>query len=96
MIYGRRDGLPIILCHDLCTKETHQVELPEKFCEVHPGTNLDFNTDFFRFSIVSPFTHESTYEYDMATHQLKPIRVQTIKSNYPTIYLDFFLSNVSL
>ncbi|KAI8077145.1 prolyl oligopeptidase [Thamnidium elegans] len=79
VIYGRSDGLPMILCHDLRTKETHKVELPEKFCVLHPGTNLDFNTDVFRFSIVSPFTHESTYEYDMATRKLAPIQVQTIK-----------------
>lgn len=82
VIYGRQDGLPMILCHDLRTKETHQVELPEKFCQLHPGTNLDFNTDYFRFSIISPFTHESTYEYDMAARKLNPIRVQTIRSRF--------------
>ncbi|CEP07722.1 hypothetical protein [Parasitella parasitica] len=79
VIYGRRDGLPIILCHDLRTMETHQVQLPEKFCVLNPGTNLDFNTDVFRFSVISPFTHESTYEYDMSTRKLNPIRVQTIR-----------------
>lgn len=76
----------MILCHDLRTKETHKVELPEKFCVLHPGTNLDFNTDVFRFSIVSPFTHESTYEYDMTTRKLAPIQVQTIKSKL-SIYI---------
>lgn len=40
----------------------------------------DFNTDVFRFSVISPFTHESTYEYDMATRKLHPVRVQTIRS----------------
>ncbi|KAI8639279.1 prolyl oligopeptidase family-domain-containing protein [Parasitella parasitica] len=81
VIYGRRDGLPMILCHDLRTKETHQVPLPEKFCVLNPGTNLDFNTDVFRFSVISPFTHESTYEYDMSTRKLHSIRVQTIRKN---------------
>ncbi|KAL0138712.1 prolyl oligopeptidase [Mucor lusitanicus] len=79
VIYGRKDGLPMILCHDLRTKETHEVQLPEKFCVLNPGTNLDFNTDVFRFSVISPFTHESTYEYDMATRKLHPVRVQTIR-----------------
>ncbi|KAI9485530.1 MAG: prolyl oligopeptidase family-domain-containing protein [Benjaminiella poitrasii] len=79
VIYGRKDGLPMILCHDLRTKKTHQVELPEKFCVLNPGTNLDFNTDRFRFSITSPFMHESTYEYDMSTYKLNSIRVQHIR-----------------
>lgn len=79
VIYGRSDGLPVILCHDLHTKETHTVQLPEKFCVLHPGTNLDFDTDTFRFSITSPFTHESTYDYNMTTRILQPVRVQTVK-----------------
>ncbi|KAI7902802.1 prolyl oligopeptidase family-domain-containing protein, partial [Cokeromyces recurvatus] len=80
IIYGRKDGLPMILCYDLDLKKTHQLELPEKFCVLNPGTNLDFNTDKFRFSITSPFMHESTYEYNMSTHTLSPIRVQLIQS----------------
>lgn len=40
VLYGRRDGLPIILCHDLRTNTSQQVELPEPFCVVSPGTNL--------------------------------------------------------
>lgn len=79
VIYGRRDGLPVILCHDLRTQEIHEVDLPEKFCVVQPGTNLDFNTEQFRFSVVSPFTHEATYDYDMSSKKITPIRVQTIK-----------------
>ncbi|KAF7723205.1 hypothetical protein EC973_002280 [Apophysomyces ossiformis] len=79
VIYGRRDGLPMILCHDLQNETTHEIELPEKFCVVTPGTNLEFNADTFRFSIVSPFAHESTYEYDMTDRKLKTIRLQSIQ-----------------
>ncbi|KAG2218836.1 hypothetical protein INT45_007603 [Circinella minor] len=78
VVYGRREGLPMILCHNLQTLETHNVDLPEKFCVLQPGTNLDFNTDTFRFSILSPFAHESTYDYDMETQKLKPVQVQPI------------------
>ncbi|ORE09065.1 hypothetical protein BCV72DRAFT_248385 [Rhizopus microsporus var. microsporus] len=80
VIYGRRDGMPMILCYDLQTNQTHEVNLPEKFCVVQPGTNLDFDTELFRFSVISPFTHESTYEYNMVSKKLTPIRVQTIQS----------------
>ncbi|KAL0074644.1 prolyl oligopeptidase family-domain-containing protein [Phycomyces blakesleeanus] len=79
VIYGRRDGLPIILCHDLSTKLTHQVDLPGRFCVVSPGTNLEFNTDTFRFSVSSPFAHESTYEYDVEKRKLNPVRVASIQ-----------------
>ncbi|KAG1383270.1 hypothetical protein G6F61_001522 [Rhizopus arrhizus] len=79
VIYGRRDCLPVILCYDLRTKTIHEVDLPEKFCVIQPGTNLDFDTEQFRFSIVSPFTHEATYDYDMSSRKLTPIRTQTIQ-----------------
>lgn len=79
VIYGRRDGLPIILCHDLNQQKTHQIALPEDFCVVMPGSNLEFNTNMFRFSITSPFTHESTYEYNMDEKRLNPLRVQPVR-----------------
>ncbi|ORZ14719.1 prolyl oligopeptidase family-domain-containing protein, partial [Absidia repens] len=79
VIYGRRDGLPVILCHDLIQQETHQVTLPIDFCVITPGSNLEFNTDIFRFSVTSPFMHESTYEYDMQKRTLYPVRVQPIR-----------------
>ncbi|KAI8353239.1 prolyl oligopeptidase family-domain-containing protein [Choanephora cucurbitarum] len=86
IVYGKRDGLPMMLCHDLVTHQTHSVKLPEKFCVLYPGTNLDFHTDQVRFSIQSPFMHESTFEYDMSTQKLSPVRVQPVKnfdkSNY--------------
>ncbi|KAI8146369.1 prolyl oligopeptidase family-domain-containing protein [Fennellomyces sp. T-0311] len=78
VVYGRREGLPMILCHNLETSETHNVDLPEKFCVLQPGTNLDFNTDTFRFSVLSPFAHESTFDYDMDARKLKPVRIQPI------------------
>ena len=47
VLYGRRDGLPMILCYDIRTKVSHQVELPEKFCVVSPGTNLVYYLKFY-------------------------------------------------
>ncbi|KAI9251219.1 prolyl oligopeptidase [Sporodiniella umbellata] len=80
VVYGRRDGLSVILCHDLRNQEMHEVNLPERFCVVQPGTNLDFNTEQFRFSIASPFTPEATYDYNMSSKRLLPIRIQSIKN----------------
>ncbi|SAM00587.1 hypothetical protein [Absidia glauca] len=79
VIYGRRDGLPMILCHDLKTQETHTVDLPMPFAVVSPGSNLAFDTSTLRFSLTSPFTHESTFEYDMTERKVKPVRVQLIR-----------------
>ncbi|CAO3617218.1 unnamed protein product [Cunninghamella blakesleeana] len=79
VIYGRSDGLPMILCHDLKQEKTHQIKLPEDYCVVTPGSNLEFNTNTFRFSITSPFTHESTYEYNMDEQKLNPLRVQPVR-----------------
>ncbi|PHZ09537.1 uncharacterized protein RHIMIDRAFT_246132 [Rhizopus microsporus ATCC 52813] len=93
VIYGRRDGMPMILCYDLQTNQTHEVNLPEKFCVVQPGTNLDFDTELFRFSVISPFTHESTYEYNMVSKKLTPIRVQTIQSKQRVPLLSLYLNS---
>lgn len=82
VIYGRRDGLPMILCHDLKSQETHPVDLPMPFAVVSPGSNLAFDTDNFRFSLTSPFTHESTFEYDMTERKVKPVRVQLIRRKF--------------
>jgi oligopeptidase B len=40
VLYGRRDGLPMILCCDLKSGANHEIELPEQFCVISPGTNL--------------------------------------------------------
>ncbi|KAI9312978.1 prolyl oligopeptidase family-domain-containing protein [Dichotomocladium elegans] len=84
VIYGRREGLPMILCYDLKTRQATPIDLPERFCVIQPGTNVDFDTDTFRFSLHSPFAHEATYDYEMSTRRLKPVRVQPIhrKSQY--------------
>ncbi|KAL0079450.1 prolyl oligopeptidase family-domain-containing protein [Phycomyces blakesleeanus] len=95
VIYGRRDGLPIILCHDLSTKLTHQVDLPGRFCVVSPGTNLEFNTDTFRFSVSSPFAHESTYEYDVEKRKLNPVRVASIQGKNPVLMRSYGAYGVS-
>ncbi|KAL1921227.1 uncharacterized protein VTP21DRAFT_10943 [Calcarisporiella thermophila] len=78
VIYGRRDGLPVIKCCDLRSMNTHEVPLPEKHCVVGAGTNLEYDTEVFRFTIDSPFAHESTWEYDMGKRKLKPVRLHPI------------------
>jgi oligopeptidase B len=69
----------MILCHDLETQETHTVDLPMPFAVVSPGSNLAFDTNTLRFSLTSPFTHESTFEYDMTDRKVTPVRVQLIR-----------------
>ncbi|CAM0135016.1 hypothetical protein VKS41_000409 [Umbelopsis sp. WA50703] len=78
VLYGRRDGLPMILYHDLKANVNHEVDLPEKFCVVSPGTNLDYKTDKFRFSVISPYAHESTWDFSMKTKKLKAVREHPI------------------
>ncbi|RUP44284.1 prolyl oligopeptidase family-domain-containing protein, partial [Jimgerdemannia flammicorona] len=90
VVYAKREGLPVILCYDLHTLGMHEIALPETFCVVNPGANLttkiystflnerknqEFETDTFRFSINSPFAHESTWDYNMTSQKLTPVRV---------------------
>ncbi|KAI9279931.1 prolyl oligopeptidase family-domain-containing protein [Umbelopsis sp. AD052] len=87
VLYGRRDGLPMILCYDLKSGTKLEVDLPERFCIVHPGTNLDFDTDTFRFSVTSPYEHESTWEYNMDKKTLRSVRVHPIHTQVPVTLL---------
>ncbi|KAI8069299.1 prolyl oligopeptidase [Gongronella butleri] len=92
VVYGRRDGLPMVLCYDIAREESHVIALPTSCCVVSPSSNLDFHTNTFRFSLTSPFSHDATYEYDMNERKLKCIRrhdIQGIDKKNPVLMRSY-------
>ncbi|KAF8977872.1 hypothetical protein BGZ46_007057 [Entomortierella lignicola] len=78
VIYAKRDALPVISCYHFETGAIHEVPLPEQFCTIGAGVNLDYETDSFQFTLNSPYAHEATYEYDMASRVMTALRVHPI------------------
>ncbi|KAG0310454.1 hypothetical protein BGZ99_000376, partial [Dissophora globulifera] len=78
VIYAKRDALPVISCYHFETSAVHEVPLPEQFCTIGAGVNLDYETDSFQFTLNSPYAHEATYEYDMASRVMTALRVHPI------------------
>ncbi|KAF9178174.1 hypothetical protein BGZ50_008016 [Haplosporangium sp. Z 11] len=78
VIYAKRDALPVVTCYHFETGAVHEVPLPEQFCTISAGVNLDYDTDSFQFTLNSPYAHEATYEYDMASRVMTPLRVHPI------------------
>ncbi|KAF9973459.1 hypothetical protein BGZ73_003291 [Actinomortierella ambigua] len=78
VIYSKRNALPVISCYHFATGSVHEVPLPEQFCSIGAGVNLDYDTDTFQFTLNSPYAHEATYAYDMASRVITPLRVHPI------------------
>ncbi|KAI1312978.1 hypothetical protein EDD11_002799 [Mortierella claussenii] len=78
VIYAKRDALPVISCYHFETGAVHEVPLPEQFCTIGAGVNLEYETDSFQFTLNSPYAHEATYEYDMASRVMTALRVHPI------------------
>ncbi|ORZ06824.1 prolyl oligopeptidase family-domain-containing protein, partial [Lobosporangium transversale] len=75
VIYAKRDALPVISCYHFETGTIHEVPLPEQFCTINAGVNLEYETDSFQFVLNSPYAHEATYEYDIASRVMTPLRI---------------------
>ncbi|KAG0240221.1 hypothetical protein BGW41_007126 [Actinomortierella wolfii] len=78
VIYSKRNALPVISCYHFASGNVHEVPLPEQFCSIGAGVNLDYDTDTFQFTLNSPYAHEATYAYDMAARVITPLRVHPI------------------
>ncbi|KAF9149352.1 hypothetical protein BG015_008864 [Linnemannia schmuckeri] len=78
VIYAKRDALPVVSCYHFETGAVHEVPLPEQFCTIGAGVNLEYETDSFQFTLNSPYAHEATYEYDMASRVMTALRVHPI------------------
>ncbi|KAK3848525.1 MAG: prolyl oligopeptidase family-domain-containing protein, partial [Linnemannia gamsii] len=87
VIYAKRDALPVVSCYHFETGAVHEVPLPEQFCTIGAGVNLEYETDSFQFTLNSPYAHEATYEYDMASRVMTALRVHPIHPKIPVTLL---------
>ena len=86
VVTERIKGLPVLRVVSLDSKESHTVEVPEPAYYLGSSTNVEFETDKFRYNYQSPITPNSTMEYDIHSHASVVLKQQEVpgydKSQY--------------
>jgi oligopeptidase B len=88
VISKREDGLKKLMIVDLRTMGMHDVVFPEPTYDVMESTNLEFDTNFFRFQYNSLITPRTIFDYDMETRNLIEKKVEEVLGDYhPSNYV---------
>jgi len=69
VVLERRDGLRRLRVIERKSGDSHEIDMGETAFAIWPGTNNVHATDVLRLGYESMTTPESTYDYDMRTHE---------------------------
>lgn len=67
---------------DQKTGKKHYLDFGEPAYTIYPSINLDFDTDLLRYGYTSLTTPNSTYDYNMKTHERKLLKQTEIVGGY--------------
>ncbi|HZH97499.1 MAG TPA: prolyl oligopeptidase family serine peptidase [Fimbriimonadaceae bacterium] len=82
----RENGMPGLQIQDFGGK-SREVPADEKIYSMGAGTNLEFDTDVFRYSYASPLTPASVYEVDVKTLERKLLKQDEVLGGFdPSLY----------
>ena len=76
------NGLEYIRVIDKKTGNSERITTPETVYTMGVGNNPEYDTPFIFYNYSSMITPNSTYEYDLKTHQSKLVKQQEIPSGY--------------
>ena len=76
------NGLEYIRVIDKKTGKSERITTPETVYTMGVGNNPEYDTPFIFYNYSSMITPNSTYEYDLKTHQSKLVKQQEIPSGY--------------
>jgi oligopeptidase B len=82
VLHEREDGLPQLRVTDLRSGASHRIAMPETTYDVSPETNLEYDTQLFRFDYQSLVTPRSVFEYDMGSRNVTLLKRQEVLSGY--------------
>ncbi|KRX02134.1 hypothetical protein PPERSA_06329 [Pseudocohnilembus persalinus] len=71
VLYQKQSGQSFMTVIDIRTKEKHKIQLPQKFAEISPGLNENYQTDTFRFHLDTVFSYNQVYEYNFVTQKVQ-------------------------
>ena len=78
VVKGRANANNVVGVIDLRTNSKHYVTFQEPAYTLYPASNVDFNTNTFRFVYTSLSTPTSTYDYNMDTRERKLLKRQEV------------------
>ena len=78
----RDKGLLKLRITDFGSGKSHYVDFDEPVYSAHAGTNLEYDSDQFRFVYESLVTPRSWYDYDVATRKRKLLKRQPVLGGY--------------
>jgi oligopeptidase B len=84
VVVEREGGLPYLRVIDMRTRQSHRIAMDEPDYAVFPSRNPEFNTTSLRFDYQSMVTPNSTYDYDMNTHERKLLKQQEVPGGFDT------------
>jgi oligopeptidase B len=70
VIFERQNGLRRIRIDDLVGRTSHYVPFQEPIFIIWPMDNIEYNTDWLRFTYMSLVTPQTVYDYDMRTQTM--------------------------
>lgn len=70
ILYIKCEGVSFITVINLQTKESYNIDLPEKVALIHPGLNENYFTSSFRFHVDTPFIYNRVYEFHLDSRKL--------------------------
>lgn len=87
VINERSKANTLIEIVELKTNASHFLSFDETAYTVYPSTNLEFNTENFRFSYTSLITPYATYDYNLKTKNKTLLKQSKVMGGYdPTAY----------
>ncbi|MCZ6726090.1 MAG: S9 family peptidase [Acidobacteria bacterium] len=87
VVLERENGLGRFLVRPFDGSGEQTIELPEPVYAVAPGSNLEFDTPYYRFVYSSLITPWTTFDYEVATRRLEIRKRQEVLGGYdPELY----------
>eukprot|EP01135_Chromosphaera_perkinsii_P002243 Nk52_evm29s221 gene=Nk52_evmTU29s221 len=85
VLYEKSMGLPVVRVVPLMEgRKMYWLKLPEQVCVLEPGANQNFSSNTLRFSISSPITPLSTFDFDMLRKEMTMLKSHKI-AGYPEV-----------
>jgi len=82
VLHERRGGFPLLRVLSLASGESHDIEVPEAACAVHPHANMQFDTRVLRFVYESLVTPDSVFDYDMDSRARTLLKQRPVLGGY--------------
>jgi oligopeptidase B len=82
VLIERKNGLRQLRVRRLDSGQEHYLDFGEPAYSANPGSNPEFKSDVLRYGYTSLTTPNSSYDYNMGTHEKKLLKQQEVVGGY--------------